>query len=55
MRTFDLHISKARSELKVALLHLWRVNAKTIRGFINISLADLSHINLLRNDNITIL
>jgi hypothetical protein len=36
MRIFDLHTSKARYALKVVLLHLWRVNIKTIRGFINI-------------------
>ncbi len=45
--------SKAWYELKV-VLHLWRVNLKTIRGFINIPLADLSHINL-RHYDITIL
>jgi hypothetical protein len=39
MCIFDLHISKARYELKV-VLHLWRVNVKTIRGFNNILLAD---------------
>jgi hypothetical protein len=54
MRIFDLHTSKASYELKVVLLHLWRENVKTIRGFINIPLADLPHINLRRN-NITIL
>ncbi len=40
MCIFDLHTSKARYELKVVLLHLWRVNVKTIHGFINILLAD---------------
>jgi hypothetical protein len=40
MLIFDLHTSKARYELKVVLLHLWRVNVKTIGGFINIPLAD---------------
>jgi hypothetical protein len=40
MRIFDFHTSKARYELKVVLLHLWRVNFKTIREFINIPLAD---------------
>ncbi len=55
MRIFDLHTSKARYELKVKLLHLWRVNVKATCGFINIPLADfLSHINL-RHNNITIL
>jgi hypothetical protein len=55
MRIFNLHTRKARCELKVVLiLHLWRINVKTIGGFINISLADLSHINL-RHNNITIL
>jgi hypothetical protein len=51
MRIFDLHTSKARYELKVVLLHLWRVNVKTTGGFSNISLADfLSHINLRHNN-----
>jgi hypothetical protein len=45
LRIFDLHSSKARYELKVVLFHLWLVNVKTIRGFINFPLADLSHIN----------
>jgi hypothetical protein len=54
MRILDLHTSKARYELKVKLLHLWRVNVRTTGGFINIPLADLSHINL-RHNNITIL
>ncbi len=38
MCIFDLHTSKARYELelKVILLLLWRVNVKTICGFINI-------------------
>jgi hypothetical protein len=49
---FDLHTSKARYELKVVLLHLWRVNVKTIPGFINIPLANLSWENL-RHNNIT--
>jgi hypothetical protein len=34
------------------LLHLWRVNVKTIPGFINIPLADLSWI-YFRHNNIT--
>jgi hypothetical protein len=46
MRIFELHTSKARYELKVVPLALWRVNVKTIRGFIHIPLADLPHINL---------
>ncbi len=46
MRIFDLQTSKARYELKVALLHLWRVNVKMISGFINITLVDLSHSKL---------
>jgi hypothetical protein len=54
MRIFDLHTSKAGYELKVVLLHLWRVNVKMIGGSVNIPLADLSHINL-RHNNITIL
>jgi hypothetical protein len=33
---FDLHTSKARYELKVVLLHLWRVNVKTIGRFFNV-------------------
>jgi hypothetical protein len=50
MRIFDLHTSKARYELKMVLLHLWRVNVKTIGGFINIPLVDLSHINMRYNN-----
>ncbi len=38
---FDLNVSKARYERKVVLLHLWRVNVKTIGGFIDITLAEL--------------
>ncbi len=41
MCIFDLHTSKARYELKVVLLYLWRVNVETICGFINILLVDL--------------
>jgi hypothetical protein len=41
MRIFDLHTNKARYQLKVVLLHLWRVNVKTIGGFTNIPFADL--------------
>ncbi len=52
MCIFDLHTSNASYEPKVGLLHLWRLNIKTIRGFINIPLADLSHVNLLHT-NIT--
>jgi hypothetical protein len=52
LRIFDLHTSKTRYELKVVLLHLWRVNVKTIPRFVNIPLADFSEINL-RNNNIT--
>jgi hypothetical protein len=37
---FDVHTSKASKELKVVLLHLWRVNVKTTGGFIYISLQD---------------
>jgi hypothetical protein len=51
---FDLNVSKAINELKVVLLQLWRVNVRTVGGFINIPLADLLHINL-RHKNITIL
>ncbi len=54
MRIYDLYISKARHELKVVLLHIWCVNGKTIGGFMNIPLAELSHINL-RHKNITIM
>ncbi len=32
--------SKVSKELKVVLLHLWLVNVKTTRGFINIPLKD---------------
>ncbi len=39
MRVIDRHTSKARYELKVVLLHRWRVNVKTIGGFMNIALA----------------
>jgi len=49
MPILDLHTSKARYELKVVLLDLWRVNVKMIGGFMNIPLADLSHINLRHN------
>ncbi len=31
----DFHTSKVSKELKVVLLHLWRVTVKTTRGFIN--------------------
>jgi hypothetical protein len=39
---FDVHTSKASKELKVVLLHLWRVNVivKTSHGFIYVSLGD---------------
>jgi hypothetical protein len=30
---FDAHMSKASKELKVVLLHLWRVKVKTTGGF----------------------
>jgi hypothetical protein len=40
MCIFGHHTSKARYEMKVILLHLWRVSVKTICGFINILLAD---------------
>jgi hypothetical protein len=33
----------------MVLLHIWRVNVKTIPGFINIPLADLSSINQRHN------
>ncbi len=33
-------INKVSKELKLILLHLWRVNVKTTRGFINIPLED---------------
>jgi hypothetical protein len=52
MRIFDLDTSKARYELKVVLLYLWRVYVKTSGEFINIPLADSPHINL-RHNNIT--
>ncbi len=34
------HTRKVSKELKVILFHLWRVNPKTTRGFINIPLED---------------
>ncbi len=38
---FDVHtITVKQVKLKVVLLHLWSVNVKTTRGFINISLDD---------------
>jgi hypothetical protein len=37
--------------MKVVLLHLWRVNVKTTRGFINITLDDF-HIYKPRYDAI---
>ncbi len=40
MLIFDLHTCKARYELKVVLLHLWRVYVKATGRFINIPLAD---------------
>jgi hypothetical protein len=40
MCIFDLHTSKARCELKVVLFHFWHVNVNTIRGFMNILLAN---------------
>jgi hypothetical protein len=46
MRIFDLHISKARYDLKMVLLHLWRVNVKTTGGFIYISLENKKTISL---------
>ncbi len=36
----SVRTSKASKELKVVLLHLWRVNVKTTRGFIDIPLVD---------------
>jgi hypothetical protein len=40
MSIVDPHTSKARYELKLVLLHLWRVNVKTTSRFIHIPLAD---------------
>jgi hypothetical protein len=37
---FDVHTSEVSKKLKVVLLHLWRVNVKTTRGFISIPLGD---------------
>jgi hypothetical protein len=48
---FYVHMSKASKELKVVLLHLWRVNVKW-RIFFYISLADLTWIKPHHN-NIT--
>jgi hypothetical protein len=39
---FDVHTSKASKELKVVLLHIWRLNVKTTRGFIYIPLEDFN-------------
>jgi hypothetical protein len=50
---FDVQTSKVSKELKVVLLHLWRVNVKTICGFINIPLDDF-HIYKPRYDAISI-
>ncbi len=36
----DVHTNKASKTLKVVLLHLWRINVKTTRGFLNIPLED---------------
>ncbi len=36
----SVRTSKANKELKVVLLHLWRVNVKTTRRFIYIPLVD---------------
>ncbi len=49
---FYVYTSETRYELKVVLPHLCRVNVKTIRGFINILLADF-FIDKLRHNNIT--
>jgi hypothetical protein len=49
---FDVHTSKVSKALKVVLFHLWRVNVKTTRGFINIPLEDF-HIGKNRAINIT--
>ncbi len=38
MYIINLHMSKASERLKVVLLYLWRVNVKTIGGFICIAL-----------------
>jgi hypothetical protein len=48
---FDVQTSKASQRLKVVLLHLWRINVKTSRGFINIPLEDFL-IDKLRHNNI---
>ncbi len=42
MYVFEVHTSKARKKLEVVLLqlHLWRINVKMTRGFIDISLED---------------
>ncbi len=47
--TFDLHTSKDSERLKVVLLHLWRVNVKTISGFICIALGIFTQFNSRRN------
>jgi hypothetical protein len=47
---FDSHTSEERYELKVVLIHLWRVNVKTTPGFIHIPFADSSWIKLRHID-----
>jgi hypothetical protein len=56
MRIFDLHTSRARYELNVILIHIWRVNVKSTGGFIYTPLADFffSHINL-RHTNLSLI
>ncbi len=37
---FYVYTSKASKRLKMVLLHLWRINVRTTRGFINIPLEE---------------
>jgi hypothetical protein len=52
MYVFDVHTCKVSKELKMELLHLWRIIVKTTRGFINIPLEIFTYIQL-RHNNIT--
>ncbi len=47
--TFDLHTSKDSERLKVVLLHLRRVNVKTISGFICIAWGIFTQLNSRHN------
>jgi hypothetical protein len=45
----DLQTNKARFELKVVLLHLWRVHVQTIGGFTSIPLIDFFTVKIADN------